>query len=122
MLQQPVEAGLITVGLAMRSGKLRTSSSTSAASRSSLTTTWCELVRARASSSRAAASRRSICSGWSVPRPTSRARSAVARRRRDEDLHRLGHRLAHLAGALDLDLEHDARAARRGSSSERSVP
>ena len=32
-----------------------------------------------------------------------------------------GRRLAHLARALDVDLEHDARE-RAGSSSERSVP
>ena len=31
----------------------------------------------------------------------------VLRRRGDEDLDRLGHRVADLAGALDLDLEHD---------------
>ena len=34
---------------------------------------------------------------------------------------RPGQRLAHLAGALDLDLEHE-RLDAGGSSSERSVP
>ena len=47
-----------------------------------------------------------------MPRPTSRARSASSRRRRDEDPHRLGHRLAHLARALHLDLEHHGDPAR----------
>ena len=47
----------------------------------------------------------------------------VQRRGRDEHLDRLGHRLAHLAGALDLDLQHDGHAgAHAVSSSERSVP
>ena len=41
----------------------------------------------------------------------------LERRRRDEDLHRLGQRRAHLAGPLELDLEHD-RVPRRGPALE----
>ena len=55
------------------------------------------------------------------------ARQAVAQRLgdggRDEDLDRLGHRLADLPRALDLDLQHDGTPpAVWRSSSARSVP
>ena len=52
----------------------------------------------------------------SVPRPISRVAQRLLARRRDEDLHGLGHRLADLARALDLDLEHHRAAARRGAA------
>ena len=68
------------------------------------------VLRARAPRARSSAGRRPARAS-SVPRPTSRARSASSRRRRDEDLDGLGHRLADLARALDLDLEHDRVAA-----------
>jgi hypothetical protein len=81
-------------------------SSSTASSRRSLTTTAGELV---AASSSASAVRRRACDllgvvGAAADEPRA---AAPRRRRRDEDLQRLGHRLAHLARALDLDLEHD---------------
>ena len=75
-----------------------------------MTTTWLNSCWA-ASSSRAVSSRRATSSGESVPRPTSRVLQRLLARRRDEHLGRLGHRLADLARALDLDLEQHRRAA-----------
>src|SRR5215210_635761 len=49
----------------------------------------------------------------------------LARRGRDEHLERLGHRLAHLPGALDLDLEHDRLAGAQPPlelGTQRAVP
>ena len=72
----------------------------------------------------ATASRLAICSALSVPRPSRRRAEVLGRGRRDEHLDGVGHRLADLASALKLDLEHDAarRRASRGSTSERRVP
>ena len=82
------------------------SSSPAARSRSSLTTRWANSSWA-ASSSSATSSRASIASG-AVGAAAVEALAQDRRvRRRDEDLDRLAHRRPHLAGALDLDLEHD---------------
>ena len=86
-----------------------------ASSRRSLTTTWPNSPWA-ASSCAARCRRASTCVGVVGAAADQARRAAPPRRRRDEDLHRLGHRLAHLARALDLDLQHD-RDARRAMRS-----
>src|ERR1700680_721791 len=47
--------------------------------------------------------------------PDQASAQRVQRGRRDEDLDRIGHRLAHLAGTLDLDLQNHGSASRRAS-------
>ena len=82
----------------------------STASSSRSLTTTCPNSSLAASSSRATR-RRAVDLVGVVGAAADQPRAQrVLRRRRDEDLDRLGHRLAHLARALDLDLEHDGRA------------
>ena len=82
-----------------------------------------------ASSSRAVSSRRSRSSSVSVPRPTSRRTSSSHDGGFEEDEQRLGHRLAHLPGALQVDLQQRrpaggqrlARPGRAGCRSGRAL-
>ena len=82
------------------------SSSSTASSRRSFTTT-CVNSPCAASSRSAVASRRSTSSGSSVPRPTSRARSASREGGAMKIWTASGSVGPHLARALHLDLQHD---------------
>ena len=88
------------------------SSWSAASSRRSLWTT-CANSSDAASSALATVSRASIWSGVSVAAADQPRAQRVLRRRRDEDADRVGHRVRHLARALDLDLEHHRRALGR---------
>ena len=85
-------------------------SSSRASSRRSLTTTRLNSDCASSSPS-AVRNRASTCSGVSVPATHQPRPEGLAAGRGDEHLKRLGHRLADLPRALDLDLEHHRLAA-----------
>ena len=81
-------------------------------SRSSLTTTWSAIARPIGSSSSALRTRWStLCSG--SPRPRRRRCLLVTRRWQHEDQDRFGVEAFHLAGAVDLDLEHRVASVER---------
>ena len=97
-------------------GATISASSSSASSSRSLTTTWRELRLGGELLARRPEAALDLLGVVGAAPDQARAQR-LERRRRDEDLHRLGHRLAHLARALDLDLEHD-RDARRHAALE----
>src|SRR3954453_22017247 len=119
VLQEAVDAGGDHAYILERTSR---SNSAPARSRRSLTTTSSNSSCA-ASSSRAVARRASTCSGWSVPRPTSRARSAAS----DGGLTKIrtapGTACATCrAPCTSISSTTEPPVTRRRSSSERSVP